>query len=302
MQAEIRTAIDEASAFIAAHQARDGCWFDFDLPVGTSSEWMTAYVGLALHRADRYADQVDRAAHWLMANRTYEPGWGYNATTGPDADSTAHAMLLLRPRGVCLDAEEAWLRQLKRNSGFATFPRTDGWGQAHPCVTPLVVEAMQTAEIDRAFVRRHVLEHQRTDGTFPTYWWRAHHYSTYHNLRLVQRWGLSPPRALPNPSPDADRGIYSSFDLAFHLGAVALVDGWTTRAKRRAAELLARQNRDGSWPTGSLLRVTDPTCLEPWKEARGALFSDLRRVFTTASVLRVLADLDVPQMDSSCAC
>src|SRR3712207_6308155 len=147
----MRDAITAAIDYLLLRQATDGHWEDFDLPTGRSDAWVTAYVGLVLaHAAPDWPEAggaTRRAASWLARTRPYPVGWGYNASTGPDADSTSYALLLLRAAGLAArDDDEKWLLSLWRpGEGFATYPGPEGWAHAHPDVTPVGYCALSPA-------------------------------------------------------------------------------------------------------------------------------------------------------------
>ena len=292
----VHVAASRAARFLVAHQSPEGWWRDYDnLPVGASDGWVTAYVGRAL--ADAAAAGIEsaaaasarRAAAWLRDVRAYPAGWGYNAQTGPDADSTAHAIALLRACDIPVGtADVAWLRgRFRDNGGCATYDRKDAWGVAHVDVTPVAFLALpDTARAEIApGVRRFIEVCRNADGTWPAYWWRTCHYSTYWNLRALAAIDGQPPLE----TPGCDEGeAGSAFDLAFAVGASALAGGPFSARLRR---LLRQQSDDGSWPGAANLRVTDPRCLRPWETPAGLLYVDTQRLLTTASVLLVLGDL-----------
>ena len=99
-------AIDAGLEFLLARQSPQGCWTDWRLPPGESSVWTTAYVGYRLSAVrggggrDRVRPALRKAAGWLAAHEFAGGGWGYVEETGPDADSTALAMLFLSSQGV----------------------------------------------------------------------------------------------------------------------------------------------------------------------------------------------------------
>jgi hypothetical protein len=288
-------AMMRAAAALCRAQHADGHWEDYrDLPVGSADAWVTAYVGLALcdhaEATDDAAarDAARRAAAWLIASRGAEPGWGYNSRTGADADSTAHALLLLRRFDVrCLDVA-TWLRDAwQPDGGFSTYRRRDGWGIAHPCVTPVAYLALEPPDqraLRSAFLR--YVEAGRAAGGWRSYWWASPHYSTLVNLIALDalaELGVGAEPIEPHGAPDE-----SAFDLACRAGIAALQRG-SSRARDLAAALASAQRDDGTWPPGAALRVTEPSCLAPWIEPAGRVYLDAAGTFTTATALRSLA-------------
>lgn len=291
---------DDASSaraveYLAGLQAPDGRVQDYALPVGRSDQWVTAYVGLALAEAASAGiaaarRPAERAAAWLLAHRASEVAWGFNAATGPDADSTAHACLLFAALGTPPPpASLAWLEaQWRPSGGFATYAaRDDAWAVGHPCVTPPVYAALHRG--GRRDLASAVLAYlgavRRSDGSWPAYWWRGHHYADFVTLRL-----LADLDACPAPSADGVRCY--EFDSAFELACIVGSETLRSAAPEVVAvlrrELAAHQRADGSWPSGFDLRVTEPDCYAPWDEARGVYYRDLRASITTATCLRAL--------------
>ena len=291
-------ALSAAGRYLIGHQHADGRWEDFDLPVGPSDAWMTAYTGLAVAMSarvtgDRAARQAAaRGAEWLAGHRPYDCGWGFNASTGPDADSTAFALRLLRaveaPRQ---PQDEAWLAaRWQPCGGCATYDADDGWGTAHPDVTAAAFFGLGDADRARLTpaVREYVRLGQDCDGSWPTYWWRARHYSTFHNLLLSRALDLAVARPSWDVTSDAGRMVHSAFDLAFVTGSVALVHSGEA-ANRLVEELMTLQDPSGCWPGAANLRVTRHDAPDPFRHPAGRLFTDINHLLTTASVVHVLS-------------
>ena len=295
----LRTACHAAADYLCGLQHDTGWWADYQLPVGASTQWVTAFAGLALARtAAATGDAVARsaaeaAARWLLRHRGYPAGWGYNDRTGADAGSTAVAIRLFRALGIRVRREdERWLLGHWRPAGgFATYEGPGCWGDAHPCVTAMA--AMALSETDLRGLRGEVAAYVRRtlgpDGTWPAYWWRSHCYSTFHHLTLLRRLGTSGERVAPSPRLVVPAHA-SAFETAYLAGA-AWLRGDTAQADRLLAGLLAGQRFDGSWPGAANLRVTDPDCAKPWETPRGELYVDQRGVMTTSSVLLVLSEM-----------
>jgi Prenyltransferase and squalene oxidase repeat len=279
--------------YLLDRQRDDGSFCDYEsMPIGAATQWVTGFVAAALADAAPGAtDAIGRAAQWLVTARD-EAGWGFNASVGPDADSTAWAMQTLRAAGLPVPpAAAAFVRGLqRRDGGFATYPRADGWGCSHPDVTPVAVLALdrsdRAAVIDRAV--EYCLATMDPDTTWPAYWWRGRHYSTYWNRMLLAAAGRRSPPPRRGHGDDS-RVVESAFDLAWVV-ALAALDGDPPDAVATLAELLAdRQSDDGSWPGGADLRVTAPSCHRPWAVPIGERFRDDGNLIATASAVRALA-------------
>lgn len=293
---ERRALLRHALDALVAHQNDDGSWRDFLLPVGESTEWVTAYTGLAAasgagalnHAPARKA--ALRAAEWLRRHRAYDTGWGYNDVTGPDADSTGFAIRLFRALHLGVGEEDLkWLRERwRRGQGLATFDdRKTAWGHAHPCVTaagflafPPMQRRILAAEAAAILQRT-----RRADGSWNSYWWRTHHYSTFHHLRLARELGL-PLHSFTQMSSVHETALEEV--LAFGIDELRRAPAEQRLARLRKLAVLQRD--DGTWPPSRDLRVTDPDCSAPWIEPRGALYADVRGIFTTATVAHVLAE------------
>lgn len=290
---DLLPAIAAAAYFLVTRQEVGGAWRDYPgMPIGASGGWVTAFVGRALaHECVAWMAPAGRAAarrgeRFLRTRRAYPAGLGYNDVSGPDADSTAHGLALQQQLGLApAQADVDWLlARWRPNGGCATYDRLDAWGVAHPCVTPVAWLALPPgpqAALAPA-VRAFTLACRRADGTWPAYWWRGRHYSTFWNCRALRQ--LDPTQPL-DFAPGFTDNLASAFDLACALGATALASRSDTAL---AARLLALQSPDGSWPGAPSLRVTHPACFRPWELAHGDCYTDEHRLVTTAAALDVL--------------
>ncbi len=299
MRQAAREAIEKGVAYVTARQHADGRWEEFQLPVGRSGAWVTAYTGVMLLEVNRRmasvphaADAVQRAGRWLQLTRPYPAGWGYNDVTGPDADSTAYALYLQRELGEPVaPSDEQWLRdRWISNDGFGTYERTDRWGMAHPDVTPMAYRALNAGERERmrAVIVRCLRRSRESDGTWPAYWWRTRHYSTFLNAELLGELETGVAASVVVEEEDS-RSVRSAFDLAYLLGTAWLCWGASEGTTRIQDELLALQAEDGSWPGAPILRVSRHDARDPWRSPEGALYADVDHLFSTASAVRILA-------------
>ena len=296
---EIAAALEDAVSYLLGVQRPDGAWTDYELPVGPSDEWVTAYVGWAMARMGRATGHepalagARRAARWLLNSRSYPAGWGYNGRVGPDADSTAMAIALLTALGFeVAEADRSFLRRhWRRGEGMATYRDGPGaWANAHWDVTPwgyLGLAAADRAELRSEFLA--ALRRNRTeDGLWRAYWWRTPLYSTFLTLEALRELGIPAPET---GRPTGPFSVDNPFDLANAIGISALAHGSAEAIGRPLRTLLDWQLPDGRWPGSANLRVTDDGCSEPWVKPEGAYYADAAGTLTTATAVRALTHL-----------
>jgi hypothetical protein len=294
---DLRKSLNAGIVYLLEHQFSDGHWEDFDLPVGRSDGWVTAFVGLALATVDcqRTNSSAAQAAAWLCRQRPYPAGWGYNSITGPDSDSTGCSLLLLRTVGQSIRPEdENWLMdRWQPGGGFATYPASDGWGIAHPDVTPVAFRALshRARHHLRSELIAYLLRSRLADGTWPAYWWRTRHYSTFLNSSLARDIGVIFPSPSTLVSFEQSRMAYSAFDTVYILANALLAFGISHPTSALAAELLDQQESDGNWAGSENLRVMRHDTSDPWNHPNGDLYADIENLITTASAVRILATL-----------
>ncbi len=291
--------------YLCSIQRVDGHWEDYRLPVGPADAWVTAY---ALHayaeaaKASRtLSDDIKgnyvamaRAADWLEVRRNADGGWGFNATTGSDSDSTAWGIRALRACGrpVLVDSIELLRLHGCADGGFRTYLRDDAWGTHHVDVSATVgialwpkMDAQERSRLAEAIAAR-----RRTDGTWPSYWWRTSHYATACVAEFADECGLD--FGIELIVGDAKtRALHSTLDVACALATAARATDDSALISGLAEELIHTQRPDGGWDGSDDLRVTDPDCLEPWVEERGRRYRDEAGIITTATCLRSLAIL-----------
>lgn len=277
--------------YLARTQDEAGYWTDFWLKVGTSDAWVTAYTALLLAEAKPHltadaaaiADRcLTRAADWLESQRRMSGGWGYNASVAADADSTAWVVMLLavldRPLAA---ATIPFLQSHQTTSGLFrtyTFQSGHAWGQ--PCVDVSLTCAAALLKTDawslaqgQTYWADVIAPCQQPDGSFRGYWWAHPHFPTWLARRLWQQLGKP---ALCYPWPQLQ-------------GAPPFLQAC---AGGDLAPLWAAQLADGSWEATPILRV--PPSHEGLVQMRPNIVPDARRIFTTSTVLRHLADSLIP--------
>jgi hypothetical protein len=297
---DLRRGAHAAAQFLLDHSAAPGAWQDYLLPVGASTEWVTAHVAGALAvaaaagvRADGLLRALDHADEHLTEPPPGVDGWGFNAGAGPDADSTAVALMFLSARRAVPERVLDFLAAHRRpDGGYATYTGPGGWGDSHPCVTPVVALALRgTGRRVGAQTVAYIRTSRLDDGTWPSYWWRGSHYATYWNLLFLRSVGARLTRQAPVIGGRESARICSSLDLACLVGAMHLRLGLVPSTCRVAGLLMTRQRADGGFDGGLDLRVTHHDCRDPWHRPSGQLYRDDEGLLTTAMVLRVLATL-----------
>lgn len=297
--------ICSAAQYLISMQAPDGHWQEYTLPVGASDAWITAYVGFSLAEVSHLPLPIDnppealssarKASAWLHMNRPYAAGWGFNCHTGPDSDSTAWAIRLFRAIGDVTPAKDLdFLRKMQsEDGGFSTYIGLGHWGSAHPDVTPVVFLALQPCLPNglKAKVLTYIWSARVRDGTWPSYWWRTNHYSTFQNVELFYKLGIPDQSVLPVISDEDTHRIYSSFDLACALGVAALRQPRSRLEEALSRELFRLQDKNGQWQGAQNLRVTTQECSRPWIHPSGKYYADTTGLITTATALRALCFL-----------
>ena len=187
-----RRAIQTGLRFVLDRQAPDGFWRDYELQPGPSDVWATAWIGWCLAQC-RSDDATFRSARFAavraVAASAVPGGWGYNRSTGPDADSTAWACRLFAAHNapVADMAVEALEPYLDSGGGAHTFREAGvgSWGDPHAEVTPMVglalAEAGSRSPLIAALRSRVVLD-QGADGDWTGFWWGTSVYATAWSL------------------------------------------------------------------------------------------------------------------------
>ena len=271
---------------LVERQGQDGFWRDFNLPVGTSDEWVTAYVALALAEWAEGRSAAERALRGLILGRTRSAGFGFNSTVDADTDSTACVVLLSAALEQRPDpADITFLQDHARpDGGYATFHGPLGWGNSHACVTPVVALALLNVSVDLpSALVEYATGKRASDGTWNSYWWSGPFYATAAWLRLLE---AAPWLCCAGPVQNTDLPIRSAMDLAF---AVEIAARWKLDARDELCQaLLEHQEKSGLWAPSRCLRVTDESCLSEhggW----GEVFVDQDGLMTTATALRALS-------------
>lgn len=293
------SAAERATAFLVAAQGQDDLWRDFSMP-GPSDEWVTAFVGHVLTgiEQERAQQAVARSVQAMLNRQRTNGGWGYNGNCPPDADSTAWALRFLDAAGhagPAMGRARSFLLSHRFADGtFATYAPgapmrfddrpwsgpSDGWTGRHLCVTANAVAALQGSGSGALTSAQHAT------GCWEAYWWRTDTFSTALAVEVLADNAAAKDGAV-RWAREKCAQLRAPFDRAWLSRILSFGDAADREAARRLLiELAAEQEPDGGWAPGAELLLPHPTDRE--RGARTAAYRDLRRVFTTASVLSVL--------------
>ncbi len=283
----VRAALQAALDFLWRCQ-RDGWWQDFELPVGVSDQWVTAYVLWKL--GDVPPGMLDVQRIGAACERLQACGWGYNGRSPIDADSTSLAILALRAHNAKVPEEaEALVAACQTaEGGIATYPAGTepggSWTRAVCDVTSVALMAALRGTPGEAAALAYLARDREGDGCWPTFWWHSKLYPTH----LALREGSS------GPDPRLvktlhDYAAIGAFETALLIDCCHSL-GIKTRVKQCIRQLLDQQTDDGAWPPSALLRLTHPEVEVPATAIdAGPSYLDRQAIFTTATVVSALA-------------
>ena len=295
---EIWAALKDSMRYLISVQNTNGSWHDYHLPVGTSDQWVTAYAAHALAQYGKISGNIDalnaanHAANWLILNRSYQAGWGFNARTGPDSDSTAMVVALLDELGIIVDDKDRiFLKdRWKENQGISTYTQPNAWADGHWDVTPWGYHGLLAEDKVKLKVpfQKALRENQMNNGFWRSYWWRNPYYSTFITLEILEKLNIEEPDTYKNYD-SSHLQIDNAFDLACYIG-IECIKGYPNQMiGNHIRALLNWQSDIGQWYGSPNLRVTDNFCYQPWDSPSGTYYDDKKSTITNATVMRVLS-------------
>ncbi|NIG55371.1 prenyltransferase/squalene oxidase repeat-containing protein [Chitinophaga sp. Cy-1792] len=308
-------AISKGTDFILSNQQQSGWWKDYYVSIGTSDEWVTAYVACHLARLNDAKSQ--RALHraWKILKTRYREneGWGFNALIPTDADSTIWTWLFavtaqfsheFPTAGFSImhayQDEEGGVISYSLNGRVGRITREqnhnyfNGWQIPHFCVTAAYALAGEQLAIE------YLLKHQKPEGYWYSYWWKGPEYATaistealynknaekYREIIIAAvNWAMNHAQLalnshLPNP-----------FKLALLLKTILCSPAKIEKKELLSAmvcHLLHTQEASGSWPASAEMRMPDPDNTKHEADENIKFFKDERKNFSTITILDAL--------------
>lgn len=251
-------------------QGTDGCWSDFMCEPwpGQSTSWTTAYVTRQLKESfiDKAAlpisHALQRGTQFLLAEEHENGGWGYNARTRVDCDSSANACLALEEYAQQRNIDR--LLEFQRASGaFATFESRglgDSWADESLEISCTTVRALlmfrPDAVTDKALVYLRAVACNR--DAWKPYWWTSEVYGILEYVLLAQLtcdrvpdWMIE---YLIEQCDCTDEPLW----LAKSIRALELCGRLPHTRKKKALRALSEMWNGGVWANGNVLRYPDP--------------------------------------------
>ncbi len=304
-------AIGKGTDFLLKRQLLSGWWKDFSLPAGSSDEWVTAFMGWhLLEIPDPGVRDAAEKAREILATR-YRPGkgWGYNALTPADADSTVWTHLFFTRLGEGIPDYDPLLHSyLGEDGGAATYVERqpiqaytqladsspmDGWQQAHACVTAAYALTGNLQSLSW------LAAHQTEAGYWAGYWWFSDTYATALATEAMcvyapEQYRLQITMAKQWTADLLRSNLSSLSAFALALAVRTLLAGEMSSSDKKLItsgieRLLHLQEQDGGWPISAELRVPMPGVIDPLDDSHYWRTADVQRNFGTATVLHTLA-------------
>lgn len=284
--------LESSRRFLLDAQDKDGFWRDYLLQPGTSTAWTTACVGRVLVE---FSAAIERARMALLAELR-ATGWGYNMSVSTDADTTAWVLRFMARIGDASvkNATRLLIPFLAPNGAAHTFrnPEYFGrWAGEHADVTPVVGMALIECSGDFSLtnrIRTRVLDDQRVDGAWTSFWWSTDVYATAKSLEFLSSCGGIPEATRSSASAWlATRPLpASSLEAANILTALVYCGLAKISQTQTVVELLMdTKNADSSWPASNVLLVPD----QHVSSRESPRFADTKRLMSTSAVIEALS-------------
>jgi len=295
-------AVNGGVKFLTDKQFHEGFWHDYDLEIGNSRAWTTAYVAKCLlnfSEYDRVSDALDKACRAIMRIKT-PFGWGYNLVTAEDADTTAFCLYVLKyiEKSDRCNSFSLLSPYIDKDGAVRTFLGSEfgSWSTEHTDVAATVGHALLKYDPRNelaGLIAERIYHQLKCSGGIKAFWWESSFYLWAHVLEFYYNW---------NPKHKFTQEAACEFLSFNHEPQLPFEKGLYLKAKYYAETILncrlqknvdeeillqslfADQNRDGSWPSSALMKI--PLQLSVGSGVEIAY--DLNRLLTTATILESL--------------
>lgn len=309
---DIDEAISKGIDFVLLNQQQSGWWKDYYLSPGTSDEWVTAYVAyyLAGLGDPKSNSAIYRAWRILKTRYRSRQGWGYNALTPADADSTIWVWLFIDRCALQEKFSKFKSLDLRRydhpEGGITTYsllgplglknklnrePDFNGWQIPHLCVTAAYALAGKTEALD------YLLGHQNTGGSWYGYWWSGPEYAT--SLAVEALFNTDPEKyinqlnkalkwACIRANEELEEARPNDFKIALLLRVVLCADQKREKVSimdKMVHHLLRSQETSGYWDSAAEMRKPDSNNTNHEHGDNILVVKDQNKNFTTITVL-----------------
>lgn len=312
---DIKQAISKGVDYLLSSQQQSGWWKDFHVEPGSSDEWVTAYVACHLARLKwpKTNEALDRAWKMLKTRYRKNEGWGYNALTQADADSTIWTWLFANKAAFADDFPEPGFDMMNRyvaeDGGIITYalnepigkihdPHFNGWKIPHYCVTAAYALAGIQHAID------YLLDHQNTRGYWYSYWWDGPEYATALSVEALfnkdadkykDTIDISVNWACDAAQKELDRLVPNDFKIALLLKIILCShhkEKHHQLIKSILNFLLNSQQAAGHWNPSAELRIPSSDNTDHETGANIFVAKDEKKNFATITILDALNKYD----------
>ncbi|WP_017258237.1 prenyltransferase/squalene oxidase repeat-containing protein [Pedobacter arcticus] len=312
---ELEKVIDKGIDFLLSNQTQAGWWKDFHLEPGTSDEWVTAYVAYYLSNLKTQKTQKSLEKAWDILKTRYRmnEGWGYNALTRGDADSTTWVLHFTNSENLIGNLDICFLsivekhisedggivtyakrRSLEKEALVATSVLFNGWQIPHNCVTAAYALTGKQHAID------YLINQQDKDGFWYGYWWDGYEYATGLATEALysknaEKYKKSIESAINWATHEANRILNASFPNTFKLAfllRILLCDNSEKEnsilKQKITTVLINSQEQQGCWKSDAILRSPNSNDRNHENGKNIPVFKDQMKNFTTVTVLDAL--------------
>ncbi|MBA7576812.1 hypothetical protein ES708_18654 [subsurface metagenome] len=194
----IEESISKAKEFLINQRCENGLWKDFDIRnYGILVDWITAYTGLALIKANTPKTQLKQTADELVRRQNViNFGWSCDERVVPDTDTTAFAIMFLSHFDFKKNIENAkkFIKNQQLSDGsFRTYQAdliapyisdltSEGWSGGIAEVTATASQALKGDKTAIEYLKKSV----REDGAWNNYWYTKEIYSTAHCILALK--------------------------------------------------------------------------------------------------------------------